>query len=515
MRKSWGFMESDNIRKFVEGFFRNLKCDVRSEGVVLVVENPPGDFEKFSGKKGPYYFIFEQNNACPINDKFELVSKGSYLLKTMTQYLDNRGQTTLLRLNFETSEQEVKDYLKLKNCSVFSINKRVTNKDFLRFTFLTTFQYLNEKEQVMNSIFVRDGKVVDFDLDKFGVGEGKKQELPDLDVKEGYVLAKDKLKQLLEVKIGEIGEELDGKLLKEVERIKHHYVNQIREVDQEREKLEKQISDLEAGDTNGDLKNIPVRINKLREQIDELKKSEKKEKLEKEMQFFIDDETHKHGLNIDNKLMNTTVIYYPVFDFSIFLKNNETGRQLDLVYEPLDKKITSVFCDSCKNKIDEIILCSSGHIVCAGCSSKCGSCGKDTCRDCLVRSCGMCGVSLCKKCSSRCLKCGRYLCRNHVKKDPVTRGDFCSNCLKTCPFCGKSNERVRACNLCGAGISCENCAISNKVYCKKCYQECSGCGEIKKKSDFSRCCDYKDCNHLSRCMDCRKKLCVRLKMKKV
>ena len=37
---------------------------------------------------------------------------------------------------------------------------------------------------------------------------------------------------------------------------------------------------------------------------------------------LINDLKQKHSININNKLMNTTVIYYPEFTFSVFFDNN-------------------------------------------------------------------------------------------------------------------------------------------------------------------------------------------------
>ena len=40
---------------------------------------------------------------------------------------------------------------------------------FFRFTFQTIFQYLNDKEQIINSVFVKDNQIIDFPIEKYQV----------------------------------------------------------------------------------------------------------------------------------------------------------------------------------------------------------------------------------------------------------------------------------------------------------------------------------------------------------
>ena len=105
-----------------------------------------------------------------------------------------------------------------------------------------------------------------------------------------------------------------------------------------------------------------------------------------EKKFHLRDETDKHTLIIENKLVNITIFYYPTTIFSLDLslnnkiKNNsqEISKTIDISYDPLFKEFDfkSLVCDSCKkNNIQEVNLCSKGkHLVCKTCLKKCKRC---------------------------------------------------------------------------------------------------------------------------------------------
>lgn len=509
------FMEQaeQSIKTFTIAFFQNLKATIEEKDGMLIVKNVPKDFETFVGKASPYYFVFSQNASCPIHDNVEVLTKGNYLLKAMTTYLDNKGQTTLLKLDFDFKQEDIEKNFSFGNCTIYKLSKKEENNYLFRFTYQTTFQYLNEKETVINNIFVKDNFIIDFDLDRFPVVEGKKQDADSAKIKEAYNLSKENLKTLLVDKTKEIASLVSDKLEKEITRIKAHYVNQINEISQESENLEKQLRELEAGNTNGDLANIPQRINKIKEHIQSLKKADKKEKLLQEQEFFIKDETRKHSLGIDNKLINTTIIYYPTIFLNLFLKNSDAARQIDLLYSPIQNKLTQIDCEICKNKINHIFLCSSGHLTCKTCIHKCLDCGKEYCPICLDRNCSYCGKRICRKCAIKCQKCNNYFCSTHIK------ANLCVGCSKRCQSCNNyfKPEQMKKCS-CNKEY-CPSCARSNillvnsRTLCTSCSKKCPACLQVRPLSDFAKCpgCNPEVCNFLSKCTSCRKQLCFKLK----
>ena len=512
--------EKEGIIKFAEEFFKNLKAEYIWENETLVVNKVSKDFETFSGKKSPYYLVFDAEKE---GDNTELLTKGSYFLKAMASYLDNSGQTTLLKIDFNYDvREELSKYLNFKNCSITNVTKKEDHKNFLRFTFLTTFSFLNEREQIMNSIFVEEGKIIDFDLSKYQTIEGKKQDVELGDVKQEYNLAREKLKEILQPKIGEVGEDLNKRLEKEIERIKSHYASQLNEGGDELKKHLEEIQELEKERETAleeDKIKIDIKLKKLKENIAVLKDEKRKEELRKEEQFFISDEIHKHSLNIDNKLMNTSIVYYPIFNYTLTLGGREGRRMLDLKYHPITKELSKIKCESCKKEIKDIILCGSGHVICRDCVSICGECGKEYCKDCVSKTCSLCGKKLCRKCISKCSSCGKYYCKSHIGKS--LGKELCSNCIRKCSSCGKSVEKssIKRCS-CGREL-CEQCfahetvRVEGKIACKNCSRSCSICGKVYGNSSFSRCsgCKNDSCNFPGKCLSCRKKLCPKLKNK--
>ena len=167
---------------------------------------------------------------------------------------------------------------------------------------------------------------------------------------------------------------------------------------------------------------------------------------------------HKHSLGIDNKLVNTTVIYYTVFTFNLLLKGDGTsGRYIDMIYDPLTKSLNQVDCEGCGTRLNVLNLCSGGHICCGNCLRKCGECCEQFCVKCLTRSCSCCGKALCKNCSRMCLGCGKNVCENHMRVDCVSGEDRCVNCLRACMRChGLSSPKFFGEAMDGSKV-CQKC----------------------------------------------------------
>ncbi len=420
--------ETDRIKNFVSKFFESLKCEVIFVNNVLSVRNIPEGFEKFCGRIGPYKFVFEK---LFLSSDTELLSSGSFLLKAINDYLEGRGQTTLLKIEFEPNfKEEIEKRFTLKNCKITNLTKKIENNFLVRFSFITNFQYLNDKEQAMNSVFVKEGKVVEFDLEKYKVIEGKKRDISFENIQDFYKIAKEELNFLLEPKLKSVSQNLQEVVNKEIERVKQHYENHIKEFTGALEKAKKRLNDLEEKGSEVD------KIAKVKQEILNLENNPELEKLKKEEEFCIRDEVQKHSLNVKTKLMNTTIVYYPIYSCQLFFKNDLTGRIVHFDFNPLENKASDFSCDSCNSKLNEIILCSSGHLTCRNCGERCGSCNEIFCKTCLKKICASCGKKICDKCAARCAKCGKFKCKSHMKVMEFSGENICESCLKRCFSCG-------------------------------------------------------------------------------
>lgn len=440
---------SDKIKDLVKRFFGNLKCSVSEINGILKIENIPEKFSKFYGKPEPYYFYFNKNQKY---SEGEYVTKGSYVLSCINKFLENKGETTLLKITHEEKPKElIQKKFTLRNCKIGEIFTRKNFKYLERFTFLTTFQYLNKKEETIKKIFVKDGEIIEFDISNHPIEEGKKRELKKSEFKKDYEIAKNKLKENLREKIESLKNNLSKNLENEKTRIKKHHEEQLKDDKIKLEKLEKQINELENNEKN---KN---KIKRIKEQIKELKSSEKKEYLKKDKNFTIEQEIQKHSLNIKNKLLNTTIICYPIFEFRAYFKtSNNTKRFVPITYDYIKNKILGIKCDSCEKEINEIILCSSGHLTCRDCGSRCENCNEIICEKCSKYKCSDCGKTVCKNCIIRCPVCGKLKCKNHFRKENFEGKEICTKCGKACSQCGKffnpknikKTKKGEICELC-------------------------------------------------------------------
>lgn len=445
---------NSQIKSFTEQFFKNLNCILFYEGDILTINNIPEDLESFIGRKGPYILAFTPTD----NPKAELMTKGSFFLKAMNSYLETKGTTTLIKLNFDRDyKEEFKHYFKLKNCDIHSLSKKQTSELIERFTFSTNFQYLNEKESVINDLFIKSGNIISLSLDNYKQEPGKKEDLPTLNLREDYLKAKEALKPLLEKRISDTAEILKTRLEREQQRIKEHYSHQKKEFQLSIQKLKNQVAQLEKDYQKSNDSAIQIKMAKIQETIKNAESSDNLEKIEKEEQFFLQDELHKHSLNIDNKLINASLIYYPLFNFSILLKNEDSARNIELTYNPFEDTLKpELCCEVCKRPIQEIFLCSSGHINCNNCYEKCKECLRGLCSLCMKKSCDYCTKKLCKKCSSSCSICFKPFCQSHLRINYLTGKSGCLNCLKPCVLCGKYALHSKLKKSSGQDI-CESC----------------------------------------------------------
>ncbi len=247
------------------------------------------------------------------------------------------------------------------------------------------------------------------------------------------------------MKIGEISEELKVGADVEVGRIREYYDKQL-------------------GELGGDLKNKLVKIKELelelrscdevecdgiRGRLDKLKKGlvkigddEAAERVLREREMTIGDAMQKFSLNVDRKLVNTTVIYYPVYAFRLLLKGGSSERFVDMTYDPLMKRLGRLVCEGCGADVVNLTLCAGGHVSCGECLDVCGECGKKFCPKCLKRSCVSCGRKLCRDCAVMCRGCGKFACRTHMRVDCVSGEERCVSCLRACLRChGMCEER--------------------------------------------------------------------------
>jgi hypothetical protein len=391
------------LKEFFLKFFKNLGCKVSENGECLNIIDIPSSFEKFSGKKGPYAFCFES----PV-DGYEFVGANHYIINSMKDFLEGRGETTLLKfdVNFDP-KKELESLIPLRNCEVKSFSKVSENKFLFRFSFATVFQYLNEKEQIINNIYIRDGEIIDFD-ESFELSEGNKRDVKEIVFDNEYELSKNKLKEMIEPKKNEISLKLNDMLKKEISRIEIHYKNRLDEVN--KDSLKKQIHKF-------DEENSP-------------------ESFKEEEKTLIEHEVRKHALSIKNRLLNVSIICYPIYNLNVVLNSGSDNRMIQIDYDPIKKSISPLFCMSCKTPLDEIIICTSGHLICRNCGERCEICGGVFCKMCSEKLCSFCSKKVCSNCGEICEGCKKTFCKNHAYPINDSGKKLCRNCIKRCCECG-------------------------------------------------------------------------------
>jgi hypothetical protein len=325
----------NNSKEFILDFFKGSK--ITDENGVLNISEVPKEFEDFIGKKSPYKLVFDFKLHNKVKDS-ELIMQGSYFLLSIRDYLSNKGQTSLLKINIKPDLSSLNQNPKLKNLHIKEI--KPANFGFLsEFSFLSAYQYLNGKKQTISRILVSDKEVLDINLGRFKTQNGHKEEIPDIDLNESYTTAKNRLDSQIIKEIRPIKAYLREKLDKELHRIKDHYFKQIKEKDEEVERCIEKIkllkSKLKHTYYDRDISILNRLIRESNERLENLKKKSYKERLKAEEKFHTTDEVEKHVLSIKNSLINVTLFYYPVYSLLAFSK----GKTHYVRYNPVLERI--------------------------------------------------------------------------------------------------------------------------------------------------------------------------------
>ncbi len=394
----------EQLRQFSIQFFKELGAKVNENTDYLEVSEVPAKFQKFYGKNEPYRIVFDKAFAST----GELVAPESYLLKMMKAYLDNSGDAVLTSLNYKLNvDSFIKENLKLHNCSVVKATADTVHNFMFKFTFQTTYKYLNEEEKLINEVFVDEGLIVDPDLSKFIVSNTNKKDIDITELRDYYSTAKDHIKDSVNEKTSSIASTLDSSLSKEISRINSYYEQQIKETDE-------QIARINSGALKS---KDPIELERQKIQF------------ANEKELFIQNEQKKHALRLNTKLINTTIIDYPIYSIEAFFKSNAGVTRLTVIkFDPLKNKVELPTCDLCKSSLSEIILCNGNHLVCRNCGTRCEDCNEISCETCLRHQCAVTKRRICKQCGRTCVRCKQFKNKRFMIADSSGRSFVCKNC---------------------------------------------------------------------------------------
>ena len=342
--------------------------------------------------------------------------------------------TKTLKIDFNLNPiEEIKKKIFFPNSSINKIKLREKPAFFYKFNFKTVFNYLEETEEVISEVYVFNSKPIKGDLSSYIVLDAKipLSEIPD--TKNAYFVAKEEVKKRIQKKTNEISLRLRLNLEKEKEKIEKKFKVETKDF---HKKLEEITENLMKFAKSGNMEKIAEE----KKFIDSLKEQSNFQALEKDKLHEIQLESQKHFLNVENKLENLTAIYYPIFVFTIDVNAQPLKKSFTVELNPISNNVTGISCESCSNKVKEIIICSTGHAVCKNCSLICESCSKVYCKKCLKNNCEICSKKICKNCGVRCFRCSKLVCKNHTRVDKLTGRYYCINCSKRCERCGEMKD---------------------------------------------------------------------------
>lgn len=419
----------EQLKQVLISFFKNRGANVSQQGEFVKVENVDQDFESKYGKKSPYLVSFDTKSQ----DGFY---QGSKLFKIVMSLLKKTANTTILKINFDIDPLEkIQEKISLKNCFLKKIKKDYENNFFSRFTFNTTIRWLNKKEEINSEIFIHDNKVINGDLQDYAISSGELDQIDTKFMEKDYSIAKQDVKNKIKPKLDNISEEISFLLQKEIQRVKSHYDVQKKEFFDILDRNKKKLQELENEDLTT---SVQQRISRIRDFISSENVSETLKKIENEMNFSIQAERQKHTIDLNTKLANTTVLYYPIYKLTLSLQDRDINKDFQLDYDPLLGEIKGNECFSCNQKMKDLALCQSKHVCCPDCLFRCIGCGGLFCKKCLKDKCESCGGPVCSGCVVKCKGCKKVYCKQHIREDSYSKEFYCNNCMKFCCVCNQS-----------------------------------------------------------------------------
>ncbi len=369
--------------------------------------------------------------------------------------MENTDERSFLKINFSINpSDELFKRLSFPNSEVKRIAFKEKNGFFYRFNFETSFDYLGKTEKILNTIYLFNGKPIKGDLSEYSVTEGNEKEIKVPDYKNDYFLAKEELKKLVQGKTNEISRMLRGYLDKEKEKIEENFISETKKF---RNNLGGIAEKLMEFSKSGDIEKIKEQkklINSLREEMNF-------DEIEKDKTRALQLESQKHLLNVENKLIKTTIIYYPVYTFSLEAVKAGIRKSFNLQYDPVSENVSGLLCENCSDEMREVIICNSGHAVCKDCVRLCDSCKKEFCKKCLRNSCEICSKKICKDCSVRCFRCSRVVCKDHTRQDKLSGYFYCKDCSRRCDKCGNLKDP----------FTFKVSKMNNREICEDCFRE--------------------------------------------
>jgi hypothetical protein len=340
----------------------------------------------------------------------------------------------IVKLRLENfSDEDIKKRLKINNAEIDYISKKENYKTFLKFTFESTFEYLDKEEIVTNEIVTYENRIIDIELLEDNFEKGSKNEVKIPDTREGYFIAKESLKEINDIKKKEILDELEKHIKIEKEKIEKKFAKYYEKYVEDLKRLNETLYEFES---QGDFENAK----RQKELIEELREKYRVKGLEEDKERAFQIEEQKHMLNVNTKLIKTTLIYYPVFLFGIYYKNTFSDKRIEVSFDLMEKDNLKLICESCGKDKGNFYLGAKAHLCCEECAVNCQACHKIYCKKCVKNECEICSKLICKECAVRCYRCSRLICKNHIKEDRVSKRVYCVDCLKQCERCGKMKD---------------------------------------------------------------------------
>jgi hypothetical protein len=107
----------------------------------------------------------------------------------------------------------------------------------------------------------------------------------------------------------------------------------------------------------------------------------------------LEDLVRKYSLRVQLELTDVLVVSLPVRTISVRLIRKKEERQVTVAWNAVLRALDTPLCEACSGRARPLYLCDKAgsrmHLLCGGCWSPCGACGRVFCRACQAKcKCG-------------------------------------------------------------------------------------------------------------------------------
>ena len=427
------------MKEFVKKYFQAHSAELSDHDGHLQVTLTPELQEVF--KQNELRLVFDVND---VDESSELVTHGSFVLNSIYQQLQPRGEKVVSQLEqrLKPTLSRLRRQIVVRNAAIASITPVIAHNQDLIFNFKISYVSDERNEEIRSVGIDRHGAAFDpeqyyFDKDRRPVLASRSRKefrLPRSRIELLYKQCLKETAQAAKVQATQLQDEVLKRLHNSITRIKGYY--------------ESQISELNDSNPSYESRRLV---------------------LDREFRHKLTEEINNHRIRIILKLLSYQVIERTDSDVTISIRCPD-GHVIEVFtsFDTFTGLLSLGNCMECGSKQEEIVVARGHTVGCPTCVFECAGCHEPVAELQRRALCHCCEKPVCPTCVLICTDCHKAVCPEDMLSCAVGRELTCRACAEPCGICGDSLCKDHA----------FHCAKTREPICHKHRIVCSACRSI-------------------------------------